>query len=66
MIYLSVGAVLGVASLAFLAGMLTFKAKLRWCRACGATLTCPDCRIARRLSARRSSAPRRPSAEGHA
>jgi hypothetical protein len=65
MIYLSVGAVLGAAALAFLAGLFTFKAKLRWCHACGATLTCPDCRIARRLSARRPAASGRRSAQGH-
>jgi hypothetical protein len=53
MIYLSTGALFGVALLGFLAGMLTFKVKLRWCRACGATLTCPDCRVTRRPLAQR-------------
>lgn len=26
----------------FLAGLLSFKIKRRWCPTCGATLTCPD------------------------
>ena len=26
----------------FLGGLLSFKVKLRWCRRCGTTLTCPD------------------------
>lgn len=30
--------------LGFLAGFLTFKRSLRWCRECGAVLRCPDCR----------------------
>jgi uncharacterized protein YjeT (DUF2065 family) len=28
--------------LGFLSGLLAFNVKQRWCRACGATLTCPD------------------------
>lgn len=31
-----------VALAAFLAGLLTFKIKQRWCPTCGALLTCPD------------------------
>jgi hypothetical protein len=27
----------------FLAGLLTFKRSLRWCRHCGQTLSCADC-----------------------
>lgn len=29
--------------LGFLAGLLTFRRTLRWCRACGETLTCARC-----------------------
>jgi hypothetical protein len=39
-----VGAVIGALLLGFLAGVLTFKVKNRWCTACGASLTCLDCR----------------------
>ena len=35
---------IGVALLGFLAGLLTFKAKQRWCPTCGATLACLTCR----------------------
>jgi hypothetical protein len=28
--------------LGFLAGLLTFRQKSRWCPACGATFACPD------------------------
>jgi hypothetical protein len=34
----------------FLAGLLTFKRSLRWCRTCGLVLRCPEC------GGRRSSA----------
>jgi len=27
----------------FLAGLLTFKVKRRWCENCGQNLTCPSC-----------------------
>jgi hypothetical protein len=27
----------------FAAGLFAFKVKTRWCKACGATLSCPDC-----------------------
>ncbi|ROT29364.1 hypothetical protein [Micromonospora sp. HM5-17] len=33
-----------VAVLGFAAGLFLFKVKSRWCRRCGAWLTCPDCR----------------------
>jgi predicted RNA-binding protein with PUA domain len=29
--------------LGFLAGLLTFKRTLRWCRTCGLVLRCPEC-----------------------
>jgi hypothetical protein len=43
MVYLSGGAVFGALFLGWIAGMLTFKRSLTWCRVCGSTLTCPDC-----------------------
>lgn len=36
--------VLSVALLAFMAGLFAFKVKSRWCRTCGATLSCIGCR----------------------
>jgi hypothetical protein len=27
----------------FAAGLFAFTVKTRWCKACGATLSCPDC-----------------------
>src|SRR5262245_47429493 len=53
--------VVAVAALAFgfLAGFTTFKRSLRWCRACGSVLRCPDCTPEIRLDlGRRSSAVR--------
>ena len=41
--YLSIGALVGVAALGWLAGMATFHRSLRWCRRCGQILNCPDC-----------------------
>lgn len=35
-------AVTAVTAAAFLAGLLVFRIKQRWCPVCGATLTCPD------------------------
>ena len=32
------------ALLAFLGGLFAFKVKSRWCRTCGATLGCVECR----------------------
>jgi hypothetical protein len=40
MIAFSVGAALVVG---FIAGLLTFKAKQRWCERCGCTLSCQSC-----------------------
>ena len=37
-------ALVAVAVLGFAAGLLMFKVKSRWCRWCGARLSCPDCR----------------------
>ena len=34
-------AVAAAATLGFLAGLLTFKARQRWCPVCGASLECP-------------------------
>jgi rRNA maturation protein Nop10 len=35
-------ATLSAALIGFLAGLLSFHMKQRWCPVCGATLTCPD------------------------
>jgi hypothetical protein len=32
----------GSTVMGFLLGLFTFRLKQRWCRTCGATLTCPD------------------------
>jgi hypothetical protein len=40
---LPIAAISAALMLGFLAGLLTFKRSLRWCRTCGAILTCPDC-----------------------
>jgi hypothetical protein len=40
---LAVPALVGVALLGFVAGLLSFKIKNRWCPHCGLTLRCPDC-----------------------
>jgi len=31
------------AVLGFLAGLLSFKVKIKWCRTCGAVKSCPTC-----------------------
>jgi hypothetical protein len=41
--------VLAVALLAFLGGLFAFKVKSRWCRTCGATLGCVECRDRSRI-----------------
>ena len=40
------GALVGVGLLGYLAGLLSFRVKSRWCRECGATTRCPQCNIA--------------------
>ncbi len=47
----SVIAYLGCVLLGFLAGLFVFKVKARWCRECGATLSCVECRQRRRARA---------------
>ena len=39
----AVPALIGIALLGFLAGLLSFKIKTRWCPNCGVTLECPEC-----------------------
>lgn len=39
MVWVALTAVLVVS---YLAGLLSFRVKQRWCPTCGATLTCPD------------------------
>jgi hypothetical protein len=34
----------------FLAGLLTFKVKVKWCSRCGSALSCVECRDAKRVS----------------
>jgi hypothetical protein len=41
-------AVVGAILLGYVAGLLSFKVKLRWCRECGATLRCLDCQERKR------------------
>jgi hypothetical protein len=38
-----IGAVVAALVLGFLAGLLSFKIKVRWCPRCGATLRCAAC-----------------------
>jgi hypothetical protein len=52
MAYLLACIAVGTLAVGFLAGLLSFKVKLRWCRECGATLRCVDC-----LARKRSAAP---------
>jgi hypothetical protein len=42
----SVGALVGAVLLGFVAGLWTLKRSQQWCKACGSTLTCPDCQRA--------------------
>lgn len=37
-----VAAIIAALLVGYLAGLLSFKVKNRWCEVCGATLTCPD------------------------
>lgn len=39
----SIAAISAALVLGFLAGLLTFKRSLQWCRTCGASLSCPEC-----------------------
>jgi hypothetical protein len=39
----SIAAINAALVLGFLAGLLTFKRSLQWCRTCGASLSCPEC-----------------------
>jgi len=39
-----VGVSLAALFIGFLAGLLAFKVKRRWCRECGATLQCLECK----------------------
>jgi hypothetical protein len=38
-------ALFGIAVIGYLAGILSFRVKSRWCRECGATTRCPECRV---------------------
>jgi hypothetical protein len=38
------GVVLAALVVGFLAGLLSFRIKTRWCPSCGATLGCVECR----------------------
>ena len=40
------GALVGIGLVGYLAGLLSFRVKSRWCRACGATTRCPQCKVA--------------------
>ncbi|MET8364119.1 hypothetical protein ABZU53_11175 [Micromonospora sp. NPDC005194] len=40
--YVALPGLLAIAFVGWLAGMLTFKRSLMWCRECGQRLTCPD------------------------
>jgi hypothetical protein len=49
-----VGPVMGIVSallLGFLAGLLAFRQKSRWCPTCGATFACPDSAAHRHVDA---------------
>jgi len=39
------GALVGVGLLGYLAGLLSFRVKSRWCRECGSTTRCPRCNV---------------------
>ncbi|MFI5494756.1 hypothetical protein [Actinoplanes sp. NPDC051859] len=41
---MDLGAIIAALIVGFLAGLLSFKIKVRWCPTCGATLSCPDLR----------------------
>jgi len=40
------GALVGVGLLGYLAGLLSFRVKSRWCRECGSITRCPQCKVA--------------------
>jgi hypothetical protein len=42
-VYIALPGLLGIALLGWLAGMLTFKRSLLWCKNCGRVLTCVSC-----------------------
>ena len=50
-------AVVGCVLFGYLAGLLSFKVKSRWCAVCGATLTCVDCLVRGGVVARRKPQP---------
>jgi len=39
------GALFGIGVVGYLAGILSFRVKSRWCRDCGATTRCPECSV---------------------
>jgi hypothetical protein len=39
------GALVGIGLLGYLAGLLSFRVKSRWCKECGSTTRCPQCNI---------------------
>ena len=41
--YAQIAVVVAAPIVGFLAGLLTFKRSLRWCRYCGRTLSCSAC-----------------------
>lgn len=41
--YAEIAAIVAAVFVGFLGGLLTFKRSLRWCRHCGAALTCASC-----------------------
>jgi hypothetical protein len=42
-VYAAVPALVGVALLGWLSGMVTLTRSSRWCKTCGRTLMCPSC-----------------------
>jgi len=46
-------AMIAMALLGVLTGLLAFKAKLQWCRRCGSTLACPSASVRFTLQAGR-------------
>jgi hypothetical protein len=40
-----ISAIVGVGLLSYLAGVVSFRVKSRWCRECGATTRCPECKL---------------------
>lgn len=44
-------------TLGFLAGLLTFKRSLRWCRNCGTVLKCPVCTTGKLVAVKNLTTP---------